>query len=66
VSDAYPRPVLSAAEQEKLRRVYDDLLELASSEVPAVAAAARAALAQVATALSGQGLHYELYSKRWS
>jgi Family of unknown function (DUF6052) len=66
VSGAYARPELSAAEQEKLRRVYDDLLELASSEVPAVAAAARAALAQVATALSGQGLHYELYSKRWS
>jgi hypothetical protein len=66
VSEAYRRPELSAAEQEKLRRVYDDLLELASSEVPAVAAAARAALAQVATALSGQGLHYELYSKRWS
>jgi uncharacterized protein DUF6052 len=66
VSAAYPRPELSAAEKEKLQRVYDDLLELASSEVPAVAAAARAALAQVATALSGQGLHYELYSKRWS
>jgi hypothetical protein len=65
MSSAYPRPELSAAEKEKLQRVYDDLLELASSEVPAVAAAARAALAQVATALSGQGLHYELYSKRW-
>ncbi len=66
MSENYARPELSAADQEKLRRVYDDLLELASSEVPAVAAAARAALAQVATALSGQGLHYELYSKRWS
>jgi hypothetical protein len=66
VSGGYPRPELSAAEKEKLQRVYDDLLELGSSEVPAVAAAARAALAQVATALSGQGLHYELYSKRWS
>jgi hypothetical protein len=66
VSGAYARPELTADDQEKLRRVYDDLLELASSEVPAVAAAARAALAQVATALSGQGLHYELYSKRWS
>ncbi len=62
----YARPELSAAEQEKLQRVYDDLLQLASSEVPAVAAAARAALAQVATALSGEGLHYELYSHRWS
>jgi hypothetical protein len=66
MSSGYPRPELSAAEKEKLERVYDDLLELASSEVPAVAAAARAALAQVATALSGEGLHYELYSKRWS
>lgn len=61
----YARPELSATEQEKLRRVYDDLLDLASSDVPAVAAAARAALAQVAAALSGQGLHYELYSNRW-
>ena len=66
MKDAYARPELSAADQEKLKRVYDDLLQLASSEVPSVAAAARAALAQVATALSGQGLHYELYSKRWS
>jgi hypothetical protein len=66
MKDAYARPELSAADQEKLRRVYDDLLQLASSEVPSVAAAARAALAQVATALNGQGLHYELYSKRWS
>jgi hypothetical protein len=66
MSGAYARPELSAADREKLKRVYDDLLELASSEVPAVAAAARAALAQVATALSGQGIHYELYSKRWS
>jgi len=62
----YARPELPAEDQEKLRRVYDDLLALASSDVPAVAAAARAALAQVATALSGQGLHYELYSKRWN
>ena len=65
MSEGYARPELSKAEQEQLRRVYDDLFALASSEVPAVAAAARAALAQVATALSGQGLHYELYSKRW-
>jgi len=66
VSGAYPRPELPDADKEKLKRVYDDLLDLSSSEVPSVAAAARAALAQVATALSGQGLHYELYSKRWS
>ena len=61
----YARPELSAVEQETLKRVYDDLFQLASSEVPAVAAAARAALAQVASALSGEGLFYELYSKRW-
>jgi Family of unknown function (DUF6052) len=66
VSEKYPRPELSAADKEKLKRVYDDLLDLSMSEVPSVAAAARAAVAQVATALSGQGLHYDLYSKRWS
>jgi hypothetical protein len=66
VSGAYARPELSDADKEKLKRIYDDLLDLSSSQVPSVAAAARAALAQVATALSGQGLHYELYSKRWS
>ena len=62
----YALPVLSAEDQEKLKRVYDDLLDLTMSEVPSVAAASRSALALVATALSGQGLHYELYSKRWS
>jgi Family of unknown function (DUF6052) len=61
----YEKPELSTAQQERLKRVYDDLLELSSSDVPAVAAAARAALAQVAAALSGEGLHYELYSNRW-
>ena len=61
----YAKPELTQGEQEKLKRVYDDLLELASSDVPSVAAAARAALAQVAAALSGEGLHYELYSKNW-
>ena len=62
----YALPVLSAEDQEKLKRVYEDLLDLTMSEVPSVAAASRSALALVATALSGQGLHYELYSKRWS
>ncbi len=54
---------LTEAEQQQLQRVYEDLKELAESSVPGVAAAARAALAQVATALSGEGLTYELYSK---
>jgi hypothetical protein len=62
---SYARPELSEADQQKLRRVYDDLLALAASDVPAVAAAARAALAQVHTALNGEGLLYELYSKQW-
>lgn len=61
----YAKPELSKPEQERLRRVYDDLQLLATSEVPAVAAAARAALAQVHTALNGEGLAYELYSKNW-
>ncbi|HVD01891.1 MAG TPA: DUF6052 family protein [Candidatus Dormibacteraeota bacterium] len=61
----YAKPELSKSEQERLRRVYDDLQQLAASEVPAVAAAARAALAQVHTALNGEGLAYELYSKNW-
>ncbi len=65
MNNRYTRPELSDEDKERLKRVYDDLLILAASEVPAVAAAARAAVAQVATALSGQSLHYELYSDRW-
>jgi hypothetical protein len=57
---------LDAADRERLERAYGDLMELATScPVPAVKAAARAALAQVAQALNGQGLRYELYSRRW-
>lgn len=66
MSSRYARPELTAGERKALERVYEDLLLLASSEVPAVSAAARAALAQVATALNGQDLRYELYSKRWT
>jgi hypothetical protein len=66
VSIRYARPELTEGEREALKDVYDKLLKLASSEVPAVSAAARAALAQVAAALNGQGLAYELYSKRWT
>jgi Family of unknown function (DUF6052) len=65
LSGSYAKPQLSEADQQKLKRIYDDLHELAASDVPAVAAAARAALAQVHTALNGEGLHYELYSKNW-
>ncbi|GAC1617629.1 MAG: hypothetical protein NVS9B1_26960 [Candidatus Dormibacteraceae bacterium] len=65
MSSAYPRPELTAADRERLKRVYDDLSVLAENEVPAVAAAARQALAQVAQALNAQGLRYELYSHTW-
>ena len=61
----YVRSELSESEEERLRRVHDDLKVLAESDVPAVAAAARAALAQVHTALNGEGLAYELYSNTW-
>jgi hypothetical protein len=56
---------LSPDEQERLERAFADLKVLATSEVPSVRAAARAALAQVHTALNGQGLAYELYSSEW-
>jgi hypothetical protein len=65
LSSGYSQPQLSKADQDRLQRVFDDLQLLAKSEVPAVAAAARAALAQVHTALNGEGLAYELYSKSW-
>jgi hypothetical protein len=65
LSGSYSQPQLSPDDQQRLKRVYDDLQLLAKSEVPAVAAAARMALAQVHTALSGEGLDYELYSNRW-
>jgi hypothetical protein len=58
---------LSAEEEQRLRRCYDDLKVLAATcQVPSVRAAARAALAQVHAALNGQGLLYELYSAEWT
>ena len=61
-----PGPRLSPEEEQRLRRCYEDLQQLAGScQVPAVRAAARAALAQMHTALSGQGLGSELYSSEW-
>ncbi|MBV9281692.1 MAG: hypothetical protein JOZ41_16555 [Chloroflexi bacterium] len=56
---------LSDAERERLERAYDDLMALSTCEVPAVRAAARAAVAHVAQALNGEGLAYRLYSKDW-
>jgi hypothetical protein len=65
MSEAGPR--LSPDEEERLRRAYQDLKELAiHCQVPSVRAAARAALAQLHTALSGEGLGYELYSAEWA
>ena len=62
-----PGPRLRPDEEERLRRSYQDLRELAANcEVPSVRAAARAALAQLHSAMSGQGLAYELYSGDWS
>ena len=56
---------LEASERERLERAFDDLMALAESPVPAVRAAARAAVAHVAQALNGQGISYELYTGRW-
>lgn len=56
--------VLSDEERERLLRSYQDLTSLAATcRVPAVRAAARAALAQIAQALNGQSLAYELYTQ---
>jgi hypothetical protein len=62
MGEAYRVVRLSSEEQERLIRVRDDLVALSGCEVPSVNAAARAALAQVAQALNGQGLTYELYT----
>lgn len=56
---------LAPAELEQLRRCYRDLKQLATSRVPSVRAAARAAVAQVYAALSGQGVVVEYYSQAW-
>jgi hypothetical protein len=57
---------LEPEEQERLQRAFEDLMVLAESEVPAVRAAARLAVAHVAQALNGQGIAYELYTGRWN
>jgi hypothetical protein len=65
MSDRYQIPALSETERERLERTYSDLMELASSQVPSVRAAARAAVAHVAQALNGEGLGYYLYTTSW-
>jgi hypothetical protein len=62
---AYEIARLSEADIDRLHRTYSDLMELSSCPVPAVRAAARAAVSHVAQALNGQGLAYELYTANW-
>jgi hypothetical protein len=62
---SYERCLLSPEEEATLLRSYADLKVLSWSSVPAVRAAARSALAQIAQALNGQGLAFELYSREW-
>ena len=60
------RTELTAEHERQLREVYAALHELAAEcAVPAVTAAARAALAEVHAALAGQALEFEFYSQRW-
>jgi hypothetical protein len=62
-----PGQRLRPDEEERLLRSYQDLKELATNcQIPSVRAAARAALAQLHTALSGQGLVHEFYSSDWT
>lgn len=57
---------LRPRERQQLLDCYAALHELAATcEVPAVRAAARAAVAQVHTALDGQALDFEMYTHRW-
>lgn len=63
MTEQYQIITLSTEERDRLQRVYTDLLSLAGCEVPAVRSAARAALAQIAQALNGQGLAFDLYSQ---
>lgn len=61
-----PGPRLTPDEEQLVQRSYEDLKQLAANcSVPSVRAAARAALAQMHAALSGQGLGYELYTASW-
>jgi hypothetical protein len=62
MSGSYQIVALTSEEENCLLRARDDLMALAGCDVPAVSAAARAALAQIEQALNGQGLAYELYT----
>ena len=66
MSADYEMVRITEEERERLERCYDDLMALSESDVPAVKAGARHALASVAQALNGQGLRYELYTKNWT
>ena len=61
----YEIVTLSDDEEARLQRCYEDLMALSKCTVPSVRGAAREALANVAQALNGQGLRYELYSNTW-
>lgn len=57
---------LTPREEQQLRDCYATLHELAANcAVPAVRAAARAAVAEIHVALDGQALDFEMYSHRW-
>jgi hypothetical protein len=57
---------LTVREEQRLRECYAALHELAATcAVPAVRAAARAAVAEVHVALDGQAIEFEMYTHRW-
>ncbi len=56
------RSRLTPEDERRLRRTYEDLKRLTLCEVPSVRAAAVAALAQIHTAVNGQGMEYDLYT----
>lgn len=54
-------PQLTGDEEQSLLQAYDALYQLRNSQVPAVRGGVRAALAELAQVLNGQGLRYDLY-----
>jgi len=65
MTGGYAVTTLSDEERDRLQRIYAELMQLTSCQVPSVRAAARAAMAHIAQALNGEGLAYELYTKSW-